>query len=243
MSAQLNFTIENQTITRTDEFHPVAKSQNYLRAGFSFSDDWGSSDRIAIFRTGSVSYEMLLDGNDECVVPWEAIKDPGWLYVSVYSGDRITAGSARVTIYETGFTEDVSSTEDPTIDVYASLMARMDEIETPVKDVTVAGVSIVDENGIAAISNIGESTEVQVSDTEPVIDANSNTRYLCGEITSLEFTPCASGMCEVIFSCGNTPASLTLPETVKMPEWFEVDANHTYDISIVDGIYGAVMIW
>ena len=36
---------------------------------------------------------------------------------------------------------------------------------------------------------------------------------------------------------------ITLPETVKMPEWFEIETDHTYDISIVDGVYGAVMVW
>ena len=40
MSAQLTFAITNQIIKRTDHFRPAALSQNYLRAGFTFSEDW-----------------------------------------------------------------------------------------------------------------------------------------------------------------------------------------------------------
>ena len=89
----------------------------------------------------------------------------------------------------------------------------------------------------------GECASVTVNGTDPVITANSNTRYVCGELSSLDFTPCLSGICDVIFTCGNSLTALTLPKTVKLPEWFEIDVGHTYEISIVDGIYGTVMVW
>ena len=43
-----------------------------------------------------------------------------------------------------------------------------------------------------------------VSGTAPVIVAEDNHRYVCGEVTSLSFTPCASGICDVIFTSGST---------------------------------------
>lgn len=84
---------------------------------------------------------------------------------------------------------------------------------------------------------------VTVTGQNPVIVAESNHRYMCSEVLSLDFTPCASGICEVIFTSGSSVTVLTLPETIKMPEWFEVETNHTYEISVVDGVYGAVMVW
>lgn len=103
------------------------------------------------------------------------------------------------------------------------------------------------EEAKVAIRNMidatGESASVTVTGTDPVIQASRNTRYICGEILSLDFTPCASGICEVIFTSGSSVTVLTLPETIKMPEWFEVEINHTYEISVVDGVYGAVMVW
>jgi len=46
-----------------------------------------------------------------------------------------------------------------------------------------------------------------------------------------------------LFTSGSTPTVLTLPNTVKMPEWFEIETNRTYEISILNGVYGAVMSW
>ena len=82
-----------------------------------------------------------------------------------------------------------------------------------------------------------------ISGVTPTISALTNSKYTCGEVTSLNFTPCAQGSCEVIFTSGTTPTNLILPSTVKMPEWFVVEESRIYDIIISDGIYGAVMSW
>ena len=84
---------------------------------------------------------------------------------------------------------------------------------------------------------------VTVSGTDPTVAAEENTRYICGELLSLSFTPCQSGICDIRFTSGSTLTVLTLPSTVKMPDWFEVETNHTYEISIMDGVYGTVMSW
>lgn len=87
---------------------------------------------------------------------------------------------------------------------------------------------------------------VEVSGQTPTIVAEENTRYICGEVTSLAFTPCEKGICDVRFTVASISTVLTLPETVKLPDWFDptlLEANTTYEINIVDGIYGAVMSW
>ena len=92
----------------------------------------------------------------------------------------------------------------------------------------------------------GETQKVTVSGTAPVIVANQNTRYVCGEVVSLDFTPSAEGICDVIFTSGSTVTVLTIQNTVIFPEWFDptsLEANKTYEINITDGVYGAVMIW
>ena len=87
--------------------------------------------------------------------------------------------------------------------------------------------------------------EVAVSGANPVIKAGKNTFYVCGELQTLSFTPNASGICAVRFTSGTTATILTVPNTVKWPDWFDgtVEANRIYEISILDGIYGAVMSW
>lgn len=85
---------------------------------------------------------------------------------------------------------------------------------------------------------------VQVEGTTPTITALSGVRYVCGEVATLDITPCASGICDIVFTSGSTATVLTLPSTVKFPDGaFTPEANTTYEINIMDGIYGAVMAW
>ena len=89
----------------------------------------------------------------------------------------------------------------------------------------------------------GEVQVVNVSGSNPTITAEYNKRYVCGEVSTLTITPASQGCTDVVFTSGTTPTVLSLPQTVKMPSWFTVEANKTYEISILDGVYGAVMSW
>jgi hypothetical protein len=85
---------------------------------------------------------------------------------------------------------------------------------------------------------------VAVSGTTPTIAAVSGMRYECGTVTELSFTPASSGLCEVGFASGSTPTVLTLPSTVRMPDWWTgVEANRTYDLMILNGTLAGVMSW
>lgn len=84
---------------------------------------------------------------------------------------------------------------------------------------------------------------INVTGMNPKINATANTIYLCGELLSLDFTPCADGICDIIFSSGTTPTLLTLPDSVRMPNGFEVFENRTYEINILNGIYGVATSW
>ena len=85
-----------------------------------------------------------------------------------------------------------------------------------------------------------------VSGATPVITAVKDTMYVCGEVTSLSFTPCESGICDVRFTSGSTVTVLTIPNTVKFPNSFDptsLETNKIYEINILDGIYGVVASW
>ena len=92
----------------------------------------------------------------------------------------------------------------------------------------------------------GSTGTVDVTGTTPTITAVENTRYVCGEVTSLSFTPPASGISIVRFTSGSTVTVLTIPSTVKFPEWFDptsLETNTIYEICVTDGEFGAVMSW
>lgn len=85
---------------------------------------------------------------------------------------------------------------------------------------------------------------VNVSGTTPTITAQADYRYVCGEVATLDFTPSQTGICDVVFTSGSTPTVVTLPSTVKFPDGaFVAEADTTYEINILDGVYGAVMAW
>ena len=89
----------------------------------------------------------------------------------------------------------------------------------------------------------GEVQVVTVTGSNPSITAEYNKRYVCGEVSTLTITPASQGCTDVLFTSGTTPTVLSLPNTVKMPSWFTVEANKTYEINILDGVYGSVMSW
>lgn len=100
----------------------------------------------------------------------------------------------------------------------------------------------------SAKSAIGEMLggSVSVSGTTPTIVAKAGIRYVCGEVSTLDFTPSATGICDVVFASGSTPAVLTVPNTVKWPAWFDptsLEANTTYELNVMNGTLGAVGVW
>ena len=84
----------------------------------------------------------------------------------------------------------------------------------------------------------------EITSSTPTITGSPNMRYVCGTVSTLSITPPASGTIIVRFTSGSPAAILTLPNTVKMPEWWSgVEANYTYELCIEDGVYGSVVSW
>ena len=100
-----------------------------------------------------------------------------------------------------------------------------------------------DPDATVWIDTSGEGDIVTVTGANPVINGVSNTMYICGEVSTITINPPADGgIIDVVFTSGSTVAVLTLPQTVQMPYWFEVEANKTYEINIFKNL-GAVMSW
>ena len=86
---------------------------------------------------------------------------------------------------------------------------------------------------------------VIVTDTAPVITADPNTIYVCGTVTTLSFTPAATGISEVIFTSGATPTVLTVPSAIRWANSFDpttLEASTTYELNVMQGIGVAVKV-
>ena len=93
------------------------------------------------------------------------------------------------------------------------------------------------ENGVNSYAAIPGT--VTVSGTTPTITAVDGMRYICGEVATLDITLPASGIVDVIFQSGSTPAVLTVTpptgETLSWANGFDptsLDANTTYELNI-----------
>lgn len=118
----LTFSLNRQTIIRTDRNRLVSGSRNYIYAKFKdVSGDW-QPPITAIFS----NYSTILDNEFTCVVPWEAIDQPGELVVSAFCGDLHTANEIVIPIENGGYTEGSAPSPPPT-DIYNKITEMVQE--------------------------------------------------------------------------------------------------------------------
>ena len=85
--------------------------------------------------------------------------------------------------------------------------------------------------------------------TTPSITALPNTAYVCvysSGISTLSFTPSATGICSVRFTSGSSVPVLTIPSTVMWLNGFDptsLETNKVYELNIMDGTYGVAACW
>ena len=88
-------------------------------------------------------------------------------------------------------------------------------------------------------ANVNTMQVVYVSGSTPAITGVANTRYVCGEVSTISITPPETGIIDVIFRSGNTAAQLTLPNDVVVAGNMDVNSlntNSTYEVNIMDGL-------
>lgn len=130
----LTFTVDRQSITRTDTQQAVANSVSYLRAQFAFLNDWDTDHILTpLFQNGTRVYtpELLdtgryLDEDNACIVPQEVLAETGTLYVSIFDetdGVRITTDRAAVPIERSGYTQEAEETLTPAPSAYEQILA------------------------------------------------------------------------------------------------------------------------
>ena len=130
---QLEFTVKNQIIQRTDKLIVVADSKNYLYAHFTFETNEWTGTKTALFRNGSnTPYAVILE-NDTCLVPWETLIE-GYMFVSVFCGNLITANSATIFVIKSGYWSDSEPANPPTPSVYEQILERIEELHPQIID-------------------------------------------------------------------------------------------------------------
>jgi len=159
----LKFCIDHQKITRMDDFYVVADSANYLTAEFSFTDDW-TGIKTAVFRRGENWWNVLLT-DDACTIPWEALQGQGILYVSAFCDNLVTANSAPVRVYQSGYMDEM--TEPPTPTVYSQILDALGEVQATLDDVIDTATDAATEAATSA-SDAAESAQAARASAESI---------------------------------------------------------------------------
>ena len=126
-------------------------------------------------------------------------------------------------------------------------------VNVPASGITPTGTLPINSDGTYDVTNYASvevntlMEKVTVSGTAVTQTIDPNKFYVFGEVTSLAITlgTEVSGYVNEYhfrFASGSTATTLSLPQTVTMPSDFAVEANKTYEISIVDG-FGTVTSW
>ena len=91
-------------------------------------------------------------------------------------------------------------------------------------------------------SGAGAPRVIEVDGATPSIEAEANTLYKCGTLTSLTISDFPeTGMFAVIFVSGATPTTITATG-ITFPSDFAVEANTRYEINVLDG-FAVVASW
>lgn len=126
----LSFLVDKQIITRVDKEKVVRDSMNYLYASFEFSPDW-VGEKTAVFKSKSGAFNVLLDNDGKCLVPWEVLVDEV-IEVSVFCGALITANVVKIITIGSGYTLGESG-RVPTPGIYEQIIAKLNEIEAEIE--------------------------------------------------------------------------------------------------------------
>lgn len=132
----IKLNVQSQTLTKEGEYAAAEKTLNYVRCVFQFSEEWDGTVKTAYFRNPKTRkiYSQLLDEENTCVVPWEALTDAGYVYLSVAGerdGYRITSSTEAFKNRETIYGGKPS--DPPTPDQYDQMLEIMRETKEAAK--------------------------------------------------------------------------------------------------------------
>lgn len=125
----IEFKATGSNLRRIDLNKVVAYTQNELGARFSLNSDWDDlSPIVAIFsKDDGVAYDMVLDDNRECTVPWEVLSGKGVLTVSLVGGNTLTSTEVEINVLATGQLGGLVS--QPSDTLYQQLLEKYNEVE------------------------------------------------------------------------------------------------------------------
>lgn len=131
---------------------------------------------------------------------------------------------------------------------YAKITDIPEKLPNPQK-LTFSGAVTAEYDGSGAVTvtipegsgGSGGTVRIENGSTDTTVELEPNKLYVFPEMAELTITlsePTDIGIANeyhFVFQSGTTATTLTIPDTVKLPSNFSVDANKIYEISILEG--------
>ena len=131
---------------------------------------------------------------------------------------------------------------------YAKTTDIPDKLPNPQK-LTFAGAVTAEYDGLGAVTvtipessgGSGGTVRIEKLSTDTAVELEPNKLYIFPEMSELTITlaePTDTGIANeyhFVFQSGATATTLSIPDTVKVPSNFSVDASKIYEISILEG--------
>lgn len=101
-------------------------SVNVYLVQFEFNDDWDGLDKTAVFQSGDDKISVVLDGSNQCQIPWEVLENPRRSLEAGVYGTRdgsivLPTIWAQLGIIKEGCSPG-TNTQPPTPDVYSQIL-------------------------------------------------------------------------------------------------------------------------
>lgn len=135
---------KNQIVASKPKLEPMTSgSQNVYPVQFLFSSEWAYLEKIAVFATemskdgpGSSVYNVLLDDNDRCFIPWEVnLSHSNHVYVGVYGtmNGNVVLPTAWADLGNVilGVTTGLDA-EPPTPDIHDQILTKLSDLKADV---------------------------------------------------------------------------------------------------------------
>lgn len=122
-AAKMTATVNDQSITITDESLTVSESVGIYECDFTFDASWGTWNKTAVFEGAGETIEMIVVDN-KAQIPWEVLKEAGWIKIGVYGtkGGEIKPTIWSDQIYVAAGTVPGSVEVTPTPSIYAQIL-------------------------------------------------------------------------------------------------------------------------
>lgn len=131
---------------------------------------------------------------------------------------------------------------------YAKTTDIPDKLPNPQK-LTFTGAVTAEYDGSGAVTvtipegsgGSGGTVRIEKLSTDTAVELEENKLYIFPEMTELTITLAEPSNTSIVseyhfvFQSGETATTLSIPDTVKLPSNFSVDANKIYEISILEG--------